>query len=58
MPPKKSIVKKPPDKVGGNFDKTPYRIIKTSLKSIIKDTEIHKQINELVITPPTVMYHK
>jgi hypothetical protein len=51
MPPKKSIVKKPPDKVGVNFNKikTSYRTIKTSLKSIIKDTEIHKQINELVI---------
>ena len=30
-------------------EKTPYRTIKTSLKSIIKDPEIHNKINELVI---------
>ena len=27
-------------------EKTPYRTIKTSLKSIIKDPEIHNKINE------------
>jgi len=42
--------KKPPDQ-DANFTKkySPYRTIKTSLKSIIKDPEIHNKINELVI---------
>jgi hypothetical protein len=42
--------KEPPDK-GANFtkNKSPYRTLKTSLKSIIKDPEIHNKINELVI---------
>jgi hypothetical protein len=30
-------------------EKTPYRTIKTSLKSIIKNPEIHQKINELVL---------
>jgi len=42
----------PPDiPAGVNFtqEKTPYRTIKTSLKSIIKTPEIHQKINELVL---------
>ena len=52
MPKKKANLKnEPPDKVGVDFNKmeSPYRTIKTSLKSIIKDSEIHQKINELVI---------
>jgi hypothetical protein len=51
MPKKKVIPKEPPDKLGVDFNKikSPYRTIKTSLKSIIKDNEIHQKINELVI---------
>ena len=43
--------KEPPDSKGANFikSKTPYRTIKTSLKSIILDPNIHNKINELVI---------
>ena len=50
MPPKRKP--DPPDKpVGVNCiqEKTPYRTIKTSLKSIIKTPEIHQKINELVL---------
>ena len=32
-------------------EKTPYRTIKTSLKSIIKTPEIQKLINDLVLSP-------
>ena len=42
----------PPDKpTGANCiqEKTPYRTIKTSLKSIIKNPEIHQKINDLVL---------
>jgi hypothetical protein len=42
----------PPDKpTGANFtqEKTPYRTIKISLKSIIKNPEIHQKINDLVL---------
>ena len=49
MPKKKANFKnEPPDKIGVEFKKTksPYRTIKTSLKSIIKDNEIQKKIND------------
>lgn len=51
MPKKKTIPKKPPENTGVDFNKikSPYRTIKTSLKSIIKDPEINHKINELVI---------
>ena len=42
----------PPDKTAGancTQEKTPYRTIKTSIKSIIKNPEIHQKINELVL---------
>ena len=50
MPPRRKP--DPPDKpTGANCiqEKTPYRTIKTSLKSIIKNPEIHKKINDLVL---------
>jgi hypothetical protein len=50
MPPKRKP--DPPDKpAGANYthDKTPYRTIKTSLKSIIKTPDIHQKINKLVL---------
>jgi len=50
MPPRRKP--DPPDKpAGANCaqDKTPYRTIKTSLKSIIKNPEIHQKINDLVL---------
>jgi hypothetical protein len=50
MPPKRKP--DPPDKPAGancTHDKTPYRTIKTSLKSIIKTPDIHQKINELVL---------
>ena len=50
MPPKRKP--DPPDKpTGANCtqEKTPYRTIKTSLKSIIKNPEIHQKINDLVL---------
>ncbi len=51
MPKKKTNLNESPDKLGVNFNKmkSPYKTIKTSLKSIIKDSEIHQKINELVI---------
>jgi hypothetical protein len=50
MPPRRKP--DPPDKPVGTDctqEKTPYRTIKTSLKSIIKTPDIHQKINELVL---------
>jgi hypothetical protein len=41
--------KKPPDKANFNRNKPNYSTVKTSLKSIIKDVDIHNKINDLVI---------
>ena len=54
MPPKKKVKEpdRPPD-IPKGFDftrhKIPFKSIKTSLKFIIKDSEIQKKINNLVI---------
>jgi len=50
MPPRRKP--DPPDKPAGancTQEKTPYRTIKTSLKSIIKTPDIHQKINDLVL---------
>jgi len=48
--PKKSKSQKPPDDgISLIKEKTPYRTVKTSLKSIIKDQEISQKINDLVV---------
>jgi hypothetical protein len=49
--PKKSkpIIEKPPDGVSLVKEKSPYRTVKTSLTSIIKNQDILRKINDLVV---------